>query len=77
MWSILGYGNGECFMEKQSNLTEVSPIDNLSVLAVKGLMASIEAGYLTEEKARNIFANYFPEDDFDKSIACQIPGAEL
>ena len=47
--------------EYVSDQGEIIPNDELAILALSGLRASINAGYLTEERARNMFNHYFPK----------------
>ena len=46
--------------EYSSDQGEVIPEDELALLAISGLKASIEAGYLTELGAKRLFYHYFP-----------------
>lgn len=48
-------------IEYTSAQGEVPDESVLATLALNGLRSSIEAGYLTEVRARIIFTHYFPE----------------
>lgn len=42
--------------------------DEVATIALEGLKASVDLGYMLEENARSMYGNHFPTFDYDTTI---------